>query len=164
MNGPVSQVNDLNKVLIPKEDGGVLAGTGRVDYAFGPAPGVFSIVKSDNPTVIEEMEYLSMGEGPYYTLYRPYHLASIEAPRSIGMAIINNEPGLQPKSWIAEVIGHAKKDLFEVMLEKYKSQRELYNHYINNESVIEQKLIIGAEKANDIATTVLDRVRQNIGY
>ena len=52
-----------------------------------------------------------MGEGPYYTLYRPYHLASIEAPRSIGMAIINNEPGLQPKSWIAEVIGHAKKDL-----------------------------------------------------
>ena len=111
MNGPVSEVNDLNKVLIPKEDGGVLAGTGRVDYAFGPAPGVFSIVKSENPTVIEEMEYLSMGEGPYYTLYRPYHLASIEAPRSIGMAIINNEPGLQPKSWIAEVIGHAKKDL-----------------------------------------------------
>ena len=46
MNGPVSEVNDLNKVLIPKEDGGVLAGTGRVDYAFGPAPGVFSIVKS----------------------------------------------------------------------------------------------------------------------
>ena len=111
MNGPVSEVSDLNKVLIPKEDGGVLAGNGRVDYAFGPAPGVFSIVKSENPTVIEEMEYLSMGEGPYYTLYRPYHLASIEAPRSIGMAIINNEPGLQPKSWIAEVIGHAKKDL-----------------------------------------------------
>ena len=67
--------------------------------------------RSENPTVIEEMEDLSMGEGPYYTLYRPYHLASIEAPRSIGMAIINNEPGLQPKSWIAEVIGHAKKDL-----------------------------------------------------
>jgi predicted homoserine dehydrogenase-like protein len=111
MNGPVSEVSDLNKVLIPKEDGGVLTKFGVVDYAFGPAPGVFSIVKSENPTVIEEMEYLSMGEGPYYTLYRPYHLASIEAPRSIGMAIINNEPGLQPKSWIAEVIGHAKKDL-----------------------------------------------------
>ena len=60
--------------------------------------------------------------------------------------------------------GHAKKDLFEVILEKYKSQRELYNHYINNQSLIEQKLIKGAEKANEIATTVLDRVRQNIGY
>ena len=60
--------------------------------------------------------------------------------------------------------GHAKKDLFEVILEKYKSQRELYNYYINNESVIEQKLIKGAEIANEIATTVLDRVRQNIGY
>ena len=60
--------------------------------------------------------------------------------------------------------GHAKNYLFEVILEKYKSQRELYNHYINNENVIEQKLIKGAEKANEIATTVLERVRQNIGY
>jgi predicted homoserine dehydrogenase-like protein len=111
MNGPVSEVKDLNKILIPSEDGGVLSGIGRVDYAFGPAPGVFSIVKSDNQTVIDEMEYLSMGAGPYYTFYRPYHLASIEAPRSVGMAIINKEPGLQPTSWIAEVIGHAKKDL-----------------------------------------------------
>ena len=111
MNGPVSEVKDLNKTLIPSEDGGVLSGIGRVDYAFGPAPGVFSIVKSDNQTVIDEMEYLSMGAGPYYTFYRPYHLASIEAPRSVGMAIINKEPGLQPITWIAEVIGHAKKDL-----------------------------------------------------
>ena len=111
MNGPVSEVKDLNKTLIPSEDGGVLSGLGRVDYAFGPAPGVFSIVKSDNQTVIDEMEYLSMGAGPYYTFYRPYHLASIEAPRSVGMAIINKEPGLQPTTWIAEVIGHAKKDL-----------------------------------------------------
>ena len=111
MNGPVSEVKELNKTLIPSEDGGVLSGIGRVDYAFGPAPGVFSIVKSDNQTVIDEMEYLSMGAGPYYTFYRPYHLASIEAPRSVGMAIINKEPGLQPTTWIAEVIGHAKKDL-----------------------------------------------------
>jgi len=111
MNGPVSEVKDLNKTLIPFEDGGVLSGIGRVDYAFGPAPGVFSIVKSDNQTVIDEMEYLSMGAGPYYTFYRPYHLASIEAPRSVGMAIINKEPGLQPTTWIAEVIGHAKKNL-----------------------------------------------------
>jgi predicted homoserine dehydrogenase-like protein len=111
MNGPVSEVSDLNKILIPQEDGGVLSSSGRVDYAFGPAPGVFSVVKSENITVIEEMEYLSMGEGPYYTFYRPYHLASIEAPRSIGMAIINQEAGLQPKTWIAEVVGHAKKDL-----------------------------------------------------
>ena len=69
MNGPISEVKDLHKTLIPEKDGGVLSDTGRVDFAFGPAPGVFSIVKSDSPTVIEEMEYLSMGEGPYYTLY-----------------------------------------------------------------------------------------------
>ena len=111
MNGPVSEVSDLNKNLIPASDGGVLNESGRVDFAFGPAPGVFSIVTTDNPTIIEEMAYLSMGEGPYYTLYRPYHLASVEAPRSVGMAVLNNEPGLQPTTWISEVIGHAKKDL-----------------------------------------------------
>jgi len=111
MNGPVSEVSELNKNLIPESDGGVLKESGRVDFAFGPAPGVFSIVTTDNPTIIEEMEYLSMGEGPYYTLYRPYHLASVEAPRSVGMAIINKEPGLQPTTWISEVIGHSKKDL-----------------------------------------------------
>ena len=111
MNSTISEVSELNKNLIPESDGGVLKESGRVDFAFGPAPGVFSIVTTDNPTIIEEMEYLSMGEGPYYTLYRPYHLASVEAPRSVGMAIINNEPGLQPTTWISEVIGHAKKDL-----------------------------------------------------
>ena len=27
------------------------------------------------------------------------------------MAVINQEPGLQPTTWIAEVVGHAKQDL-----------------------------------------------------
>ena len=49
-------------------------------------------------------------------------------------------------------------------LKSISHKEKLYNHYINNDSVIEQKLIKGAEKANDIAATVLDRVRQNIGY
>ena len=63
MNGPVSEVSDLNRNLIPESDGGVLKESGRVDFAFGPAPGVFSIVTTDNPTIIEEMAYLSMGDG-----------------------------------------------------------------------------------------------------
>ena len=30
-----------------------------------------------------EMEYLKMGKGPYWTLARPYHLTSLEIPRTI---------------------------------------------------------------------------------
>ena len=153
MNGPVSEVSDLNKILIPQEDGGVLSSSGRVDYAFGPAPGVFAIVKSENSTVIEEMEYLSMGEGPYYTFYRPYHLASIEAPRSIGMAIINQEPGLQPTTWIAEVVGHAKKDLSkgEVVdgIGGFNSYGVTYP-VSESENLVPLGLLEGAEVVNDI--------------
>ena len=36
----------------------------------------------------EEMSYLKMGPGPYFSLYRPYHLASIEAPLSIAEAVL----------------------------------------------------------------------------
>jgi predicted homoserine dehydrogenase-like protein len=31
----------------------------------------------------EVLRYLKMGEGPYYTLLRPYHLCHLEAPRTI---------------------------------------------------------------------------------
>jgi len=27
-----------------------------------------------------------LGKGPYFTLYRPYHLASVEAPLSVAKA------------------------------------------------------------------------------
>jgi predicted homoserine dehydrogenase-like protein len=99
------------------------------------------------------MEYLSMGEGPYYTFYRPYHLASIEAPRSIGMAIINQEPGLQPTTWIAEVVGHAKKDLGkgEIVdgIGGFNSYGVTYP-VSEAENLVPLGLLEGAEVVNDI--------------
>ena len=38
MHGPKSQPKDLNKIFIPKEDGGILSNKGIVDFAFGIAP------------------------------------------------------------------------------------------------------------------------------
>jgi len=111
MHGVTAQVEALARTLVPVADGGVLSAPGRVDYAFGPAPGVFVVVATDDPTVAEEMTYLKMGPGPYFTLYRPFHLASIEAPRAIITAVLDGRPALQADRWVAEVVATAKRDL-----------------------------------------------------
>ncbi|MEQ6121189.1 tryptophan--tRNA ligase [Reichenbachiella sp. MALMAid0571] len=60
--------------------------------------------------------------------------------------------------------GHAKTELFELLLTKYAEERKLYNHYIDNEEELERALIEGENKAKDIAQTVLSRARKKIGY
>ena len=111
MHGPKAQVDELPGVLVPTEDGGILSGRGRVDYAFGPAPGVFVIVTAEDPIVSEQMAYLSMGDGPYWVFYRPYHLASLEAARSVARAVLDRRSSLRPMTWSAEVVAVAKRDL-----------------------------------------------------
>ncbi len=112
MHGPTAAVDELATTLVPEDAGGLLSAPGRVDYAFGPAPGVFVVVGADDPTVAEEMTYLSMGPGPYFTLYRPFHLASIEAIRTIITAQIDRRPAISPgDEWVAEVVTVAKTDL-----------------------------------------------------
>lgn len=111
MHGPTAQVGELPHVLCPAVDGGLLSAPGRVDYAFGPAPGVFVIVTGDDPIVSEQMAYMSMGDGPYWCLYRPYHLASLEAPRSVARAALERRSSLRPVTWAAEVVATAKRGL-----------------------------------------------------
>lgn len=112
MNGPYCTVEDLHRTFVPEEAGGILDRAGVVDYCTGPvAPGVFVVVRADDPSVVEEMEYLKMGTGPYFTLYRPYHLASIEAPLSVAEAVLDGQVSLAPRSWRAEVVGAAKRRL-----------------------------------------------------
>ena len=41
------------------------------------------VVYSEDEYVNYEMEYLKMGKGPYWTLARPYHLTSLEIPRTV---------------------------------------------------------------------------------
>jgi predicted homoserine dehydrogenase-like protein len=110
-HGPKAEVAQLADVFKPVADGGILSQPGRVDFAFGPAPGVFVVITSDDRTVTEEMTYLSMGDGPYFCLYRPYHLASIEAPRSIAQVVLDGTSPLRPAGWTAEVVACAKRDL-----------------------------------------------------
>ena len=60
--------------------------------------------------------------------------------------------------------GHAKQALFELLKDKFSTERTRYNHYMNNLSEIDEALTIGAEKAKVVADTVLKRVRTRVGY
>ena len=60
--------------------------------------------------------------------------------------------------------GHAKQELFELVLEYFKTPRERYDYYMSNLEEIDNALKIGAEKASKVANQVLQRVRNKIGY
>jgi len=60
--------------------------------------------------------------------------------------------------------GHAKNDLFQLIIEKYSEERKKFNHYISNPNEVEEILVKGAEKASVTADKVLSRVRKKLGY
>lgn len=60
--------------------------------------------------------------------------------------------------------GHAKQALFELILERFKVEREKYNYYMSNLEEVDKALLQGAEKAKIVANGVLERVRQKLGY
>ena len=60
--------------------------------------------------------------------------------------------------------GHAKNELFELILKKYSVERDKFQHYISNPDEVEKILKAGATKANATANKVLNRVRKKLGY
>ncbi|KPJ62023.1 MAG: hypothetical protein AMS15_05240 [Planctomycetes bacterium DG_23] len=112
MHGLRVDVPDLNKVLVPQEDGGVLKHRGCVDYSTGKvAPGVFAIITTPDPHIRTDMQFLAMGPGPYYTLYRPFHLCNVETPISIAEAVINHKSTILSRRMVSEVVTIAKRNL-----------------------------------------------------
>ncbi|WP_379062995.1 NAD(P)H-dependent oxidoreductase [Mesorhizobium sp. UC22_110] len=114
MHGPAANRDELAKVLIPRADGGVLSKKGVVDYTIGKgvAPGVFVIVEATHPRVIERLDDLHVGKGPYYGLFRPYHLTSLEVPLTAARIMLYGKPDMVPLPCpVAEVCAVAKRDL-----------------------------------------------------
>ena len=111
MHGIEATYENINQYYIPKKDGGILENTQVVDFAFGIAPGVFAIIYSEDDYVNYEMEYLKMGKGPYWTLARPYHLTSLEIPRTIRHIMLEKYSKLSANSWNVEVVAYAKQDI-----------------------------------------------------
>ncbi|HZY68159.1 MAG TPA: SAF domain-containing protein, partial [Devosia sp.] len=114
MHGPAADRDQMVKVLIPKEDGGILNRKGVVDFTVGKgvAPGVFCIVEAEHPRIIERMDDLHVGEGPYYSFFRPYHLTSLEVPLTAARIMLYGKPDMVPlPNPVAEVCAVAKRDL-----------------------------------------------------
>lgn len=113
-HGPSTEVADLPRIFCPKEDGGILKTRRAVDYAMGKiAPGVFVIITTDQPKIIADLNYLHVNNhGKYWALYRPYHMANLEAPISILRAFFYKEETLAThQAPVAETITMAKRDL-----------------------------------------------------
>jgi predicted homoserine dehydrogenase-like protein len=114
MHGPAATLAELSKVLVPERDGGVLSRAGVVDYTIGKgvAPGVFVIAEMSHPRIRERMEDLKMGEGPYFTFHRPYHLTSLEVPLTCARVVLHGKADMTPLSRpVADVCALAKKDM-----------------------------------------------------
>jgi len=114
MHGPTAGVAELCTVLIPEKDGGVLSKAGVVDYSIGKgvSPGVFVVAEMRHPRVMERMEDLKIGKGPYFTFHRPYHLTSLEVPLTCARVVLYGKPDMVPLATpVAEVCAVAKKDL-----------------------------------------------------
>lgn len=60
--------------------------------------------------------------------------------------------------------GHAKQALFELVCERFKTEREQYNYYISHLDEVDAVLKQGAKKARTIADGVLARVREKLGF
>ncbi len=113
MHGVKGDLDSVLQDLNLKENGGVLNKFGVVEYVDGLAPGIFVIVKGQNPNVSNELNYLmKKGDRDHHILYRPFHLASLETPMTIAKAILNHDTAIVPcGAPVSETVAVAKKDI-----------------------------------------------------
>ncbi len=60
--------------------------------------------------------------------------------------------------------GHAKQALYELIITKFKTEREKYAYYMAHLDELEEVLKAGAAKASIQATEVLQKVREKLGF
>lgn len=60
--------------------------------------------------------------------------------------------------------GHAKQELYELIITKFEEPREKFEYYMNHLNEVDEALALGAEKARKVADGVLERVRAKLGY
>lgn len=59
--------------------------------------------------------------------------------------------------------GHAKQELYDLIISRFSEERRLFNYYMENLPELDKKLMEGAEKARTIAAQVLKKVKQKTG-
>jgi predicted homoserine dehydrogenase-like protein len=114
MVGPEATLETVSRIFALEADGGISQFAGAVDFVQGSAMagGVFVTVRIEDERIRQDLQYLRVGRGKYFTFFRPYHLWFLEAPISIARACLHRQPTLVPLDRpVAEVLTVAKKDL-----------------------------------------------------
>ena len=114
MCGPEATLETVSQIFALEEDGGITKSPHTVDFVQGSAMsgGVFITVRILDERIQQDLEYLKVGKGKYYTFFRPYHLWFLEAPISVARAHLYGQATLVPlERPVAEVMAIAKRDL-----------------------------------------------------
>jgi predicted homoserine dehydrogenase-like protein len=114
MVGPEATLDNVSQIFALEEDGGITKFPGAVDFVQGSsmAGGVFVTVRVQDERIRADLEYLKVGQGRYFTFFRPYHLWFLEAPISVARAHLYRETWLVPLDRpVADVMAVAKRAL-----------------------------------------------------
>jgi tryptophanyl-tRNA synthetase len=60
--------------------------------------------------------------------------------------------------------GHAKQELYDLIIQKFSKEREAFNFYFSNPVELDKKLKQGEDKARVIANATLAKVRKRLGF
>jgi predicted homoserine dehydrogenase-like protein len=114
MVGPEATLETVSEIFALKEDGGITKFPGAADFVQGNAMagGVFVTVRVQDERIRADLQYLKVGNGEYFTFFRPYHLWFLEAPISIARAHLYRQKTLVPLDRpVADVMTVAKRAL-----------------------------------------------------
>ncbi|AZY47984.1 NAD(P)H-dependent oxidoreductase [Bordetella avium] len=122
---PPCGVDDLARVLRPREHGGILHHRGQVEVVSSLERdgrsvfrdlrwGVFVTLAADSDFVrssFRDFGLVTDPSGNYAAMYRPYHLMGMELGMSVASIGLRREPTGMPTAWHADVIATAKRDM-----------------------------------------------------
>ena len=114
MIGPEATLETVSEIFALEKDGGITEIPGAVDFVQGNAMagGVFVTVRVQDERIRADLQYLKVGQGEYFTFFRPYHLWFLEAPISIARAHLYRQKTLVPLDHpVADVMTVAKRAL-----------------------------------------------------
>lgn len=122
---PACGADDLQNILKPISAGGVLHHSGQVEVVSSVERdgrpvyrdlrwGVYVVLKGDSEYMMncyKEYGMITDKSGEYISLYRPYHMIGLELGISVASIGVRKEPTGCPKSFSADVVATAKKNL-----------------------------------------------------
>ena len=122
---PACGVDDLPRLLSPRESGGILDRKGTVEVVSSlerdTRPvfrdlrwGVYVTFEAPSDYVarcFSEYGLLTDPTGQYSTMYKPYHLIGLELGISVASAALRHEATGSPRAWSGDAVATAKRDL-----------------------------------------------------